>query len=438
MKFHAIFLALLLPLVSCGSGDKNEPVVTPTSITLDKTNIVLAPRHITTLTATVIPYNTATWTSNNPEVVTVNAAGQLTAVSKGTCDIIVTAKEGRAECKVIVPGGSPDFNWLAVGEDQGQAVIWTDKGAHNLGSGVAKSISKSNDGTLFVAGESNDIPVIWVGNNFEKQPLSNAKGKANFSYISNNDLYIAGQTNQQAVYWKNGGEVVLSSPSSGHVLLNSEATSITITPEGVYVVGSGEFSRLLDYVPETGKIQTAQRWLPGITYALTTYASMPNGEVVETIMYKIRSINDGSIISLYNYYDIHKTNRYTTLKSVRGDNLSGVEARIDYNRDDIWGYDLTPYGDFKTVASRDNTVLVATNIGVYKVTQVPNKAYVQLYGGFDTSLFQSTLLPGYGYSRVVRLLGNDIYAAGKNIIYKNGAILNTLSPTAEIYSLLVQ
>jgi len=433
MKFYATLLVILIPFLGCGSGDKNEPVVTPTSITLNKTEAVITINQTVQLTATIIPYNTATWTSSNPLVATVSPAGLVTAVSKGIVDIMVTAKETSATCKVVIPGGSPDFSWLVVGEAQGRAMVWTDKGNYDLGIGIARSVDKSVDGTIFVAGESEGLPAVWGGDDFTKRVLSNNKGKGNFVYLKDDDVYVAGQLGQQAVYWKNGVTNVLLSPSSGKVMLNSEAKSIAVTSSNMVVVGSGEFSRLGSYIPENGKIQSGMQWKLGFTYAST-------GEI----------LSGGELLSNYLSFDITKSTNddsiivsgSTQRKSIGGTlEIIGEPAgvRFDFYDDnkDFYTYDIIPY-NFKTVTSKDNSVLIATSIGLYKMTQVPNKAYLQIYGGLDGSLFQETLLPGYGYSRSVKLLNNNIYAAGHNIIYKNGDVFVKLSPTAEIYCLLVQ
>jgi len=432
-KLYSIFLALLLFLISCGSGSKNESVVVPTSITLDKTSVVLVPRQSATLTANITPYNPVTWTSSNSNIATVNATGMITAVSKGTCDIIVTARESRAVCKVVVPTGSVNYSWLVVGEDQGRAMVWTDRGNYDLGIGVARHVEKSDDGILFIAGESEGHPTLWIGNEFEKHVLSETKGKGNFVYLNGDDVYVAGQVGIQAAYWKNITQNILPGPSSGNAMLSSEANSMVLLPSGIYIVGSGEFSRLLNYAPPTSRMQSCLTWETGFAYAFTEYAP----GLLNILSYDIvKIINDGTILRL-GTLDRYGKNNLAILYALRDDQGGSAKEFYD-NGESLYAYDVTPFGHFKTEISRDNSVLIATNIGVYKVTNVPNKAYLQTHNSIDGTLFQETLLPGYGYSRTVRVLGSDVYSAGKNLIYKNGNILTTLSSTSEIYSLLVQ
>jgi len=427
-KLYSIFLALLLFLISCGSGNKNEPVVVPTSITLDKTNVVLAVKQTTQISATVLPYNAATWTSSNPSVATVSTSGLVTAMSGGEADIVVTAREATATCKVIVATGSVDYSWLVVGEDQGRAMVWTDRGNYDLGIGVARHVEKSNDGILFIAGESEGRPTLWIGNEFEKHILSETKGKGNFVYLKDDDVYVAGQVSEQATYWKNEAWVVLPSPSSAHTTLNSEAKSMIINTNGVYIVGSGEFSRIYNLVPQTGRIRSALDWKPWITYPFVISGDLMNTLTIDAL----KIANDGSIIYVetIDYKGTVFGRLYVTWDNA---GTSGSQS-LTYNNENVYAYDLIPHGPFKTEPSKDNAALVATNVGVYRVTGIPNKAY----GPAGLTNMPCTLLPGYGYSKSVKLLGDDIYSAGRNIIYKNGSIFKELPPTAEIYCLLVQ
>ena len=85
--------------------------VAVTSVTLNQSTLTLAVEGQATLTATVQPDNAAnkavTWSSSNTAVATVNAAGQVTAVSAGTATITVTTADGSktAICTVTVKDG---------------------------------------------------------------------------------------------------------------------------------------------------------------------------------------------------------------------------------------------------------------------------------------------------------------------------------------------
>ncbi len=106
-----------------------------TGISLDKTSITLNEGQEQTLIPTVNPSSAAdkslNWTSSNTFVVTVNAEGKVTAVSKGTATIKAEAKDGSgkyATCSVTVrylgpcPSGAVDL---------GLSVYW---GTTNIGA----------------------------------------------------------------------------------------------------------------------------------------------------------------------------------------------------------------------------------------------------------------------------------------------------------------
>ena len=83
------------------------PVVAVTSVTLDKTELVLNDKDTETLNATILPANATNqgvvWTSDNTSVVTVSE-GVVTAKKPGTANITVTTNDGNkvSICKVVV------------------------------------------------------------------------------------------------------------------------------------------------------------------------------------------------------------------------------------------------------------------------------------------------------------------------------------------------
>ena len=85
----------------------NKPVAA-TGVTINKSSLTLTEGGSSTLTATVVPTNAAnksvTWSSSNPSVATVSAAGKVTAKSAGTAVITVTTKDGgyTATCNLTV------------------------------------------------------------------------------------------------------------------------------------------------------------------------------------------------------------------------------------------------------------------------------------------------------------------------------------------------
>jgi Leucine-rich repeat (LRR) protein len=96
--------ALLTVTTSCS---KEEPVVSVSGLTINKTTLILTEGDSETLETTVIPGNatdkTVTWTSSNPEVASVDN-GVVTALTEGTATIVAfTTTSGKmATCEVTV------------------------------------------------------------------------------------------------------------------------------------------------------------------------------------------------------------------------------------------------------------------------------------------------------------------------------------------------
>ena len=88
------------------------PAIHPTGVTLNKTELSLTVGSSEQLTATVAPAEadnkSVTWTSSNPAVATVDASGNVTAVSAGSATITVTTADGgkTATCTVTVRSNS--------------------------------------------------------------------------------------------------------------------------------------------------------------------------------------------------------------------------------------------------------------------------------------------------------------------------------------------
>ena len=91
----------------------NKKTIEVTSVTLDKTEITLAPFESQTLVATVKPDNatdkTVTWTSSNSYVASVTE-GKVTAILQGTATITATAGGKSATCTVTVRMNTVDVS----------------------------------------------------------------------------------------------------------------------------------------------------------------------------------------------------------------------------------------------------------------------------------------------------------------------------------------
>ena len=107
--------ALLLTafVVSC-KGNVTTPIAV-TGVTLDKSTVSLVAGTNATLTATVAPANAAnkkvTWSSDKPEIASVDAKGTVTAHKVGEAVITVKSEDGgkTASCK----GSNPIYHHLS-------------------------------------------------------------------------------------------------------------------------------------------------------------------------------------------------------------------------------------------------------------------------------------------------------------------------------------
>lgn len=97
-----------LLVMSLGSCEKKDDSVHITSITLDKSALVLTVGDEGQLAAIISPAwatnKNITWSSGNTAIASVNETGLVTALSPGTTTVVVTAEDGgfRAECNVII------------------------------------------------------------------------------------------------------------------------------------------------------------------------------------------------------------------------------------------------------------------------------------------------------------------------------------------------
>ena len=106
-------------------GQSVRPVfpVSATGISLDKQSVEIMEGCTETLTATVryengVTGNTATWSSSNTGVATVDDTGKITAVSAGTCTVTATVEGFSATCTVTVKPFEPEY------VDLGLSVKW--------------------------------------------------------------------------------------------------------------------------------------------------------------------------------------------------------------------------------------------------------------------------------------------------------------------------
>lgn len=99
-------LFLLCAPILLASCEKNNPVVQVTDIVLNKTALSLVEGSTERLLATVAPDNAdnkaVVWSSGNPSVATVSAAGEVTAVKEGLATIVANAGNQSSMCEIAV------------------------------------------------------------------------------------------------------------------------------------------------------------------------------------------------------------------------------------------------------------------------------------------------------------------------------------------------
>ena len=97
--------------VRCVAIEQGGGTVAVTDVSLNRTSTTLVVGGTETLTATISPANACnqnvTWTSSNPNIATVDANGQVTAVAQGTATITVTTQDGNHTANSTVTVNTP-------------------------------------------------------------------------------------------------------------------------------------------------------------------------------------------------------------------------------------------------------------------------------------------------------------------------------------------
>lgn len=110
IKLLAFAMLVTAPFVACSDDDDKETTPVANSITLDKTELALAPNENGTLTAVTDPADFAVeWTSSNEDVAVVTN-GTVIALAEGTAVITAKAAEKSAICVVTVKAKTTDDN----------------------------------------------------------------------------------------------------------------------------------------------------------------------------------------------------------------------------------------------------------------------------------------------------------------------------------------
>ena len=233
-----------------------------TSITLDKTEVVLEATQTTTLVATVLPELTTnkslTWSSSNESIATVDENGVVTAIAVGEATITATTTDGSnlsASCKVtVVPtlAVSIELNQTeaSVEEKTDLQLTATILPEHTTNKEVAWSSSDiqvasvDNTGlvTMYSAGEVIITATTTDGTNLSATCRINVY--SGIDGVEGDDVIVATVDDNIVVKNAKLGSIVNVYASNGAMIASEVATEgdviIEAPVKGVYVVKVGK------------------------------------------------------------------------------------------------------------------------------------------------------------------------------------------------------
>ena len=151
------------PQIGEGTANVKEPNVPASSVTLNKTTLILEISKSDTLTSTVYPANatdkTVNWTSSDTKVATVTN-GKVTAVSAGTATITAKTTNGKtATCSVTVKAAD-----VAVTD------VTLNKTTLSLEIGKSETLTAT-----VLPSNATEKAITWVSNNTKVATVANGK-----------------------------------------------------------------------------------------------------------------------------------------------------------------------------------------------------------------------------------------------------------------------
>jgi len=187
LKTHAIMktqhfiycLTIVAVLFTACKKDKEQELeqgIPVTGVTLNKTELMLAPGDTVTLIATVEPDSatnkTVTWTSSKTSVATVNSNGLVTAIGKGDATITVITKDGKKTATCLITVGDYRAKW--VGEYIGEYIYYLttmDGTSIDTTSEAIVNVSTWEDSYLLITYEGAQwMPEVNTDGYFEQYP----------------------------------------------------------------------------------------------------------------------------------------------------------------------------------------------------------------------------------------------------------------------------
>ena len=235
--------------------------VAVTGVILDKTDISLENGKSEALAATVLPTEATnknvTWSSDKPEIATVDASGKVSAVAIGEATITVTTEDGgkTATCKVKVTGvlatsisvparaipvgGKTTLTATVLPESANdKSVTWSSEDAAiatvdpatgevtGIAIGIVKITATANDGSG-VSG-SGTVTVISKVKSVSINPSSTTMKKGNSTTLVATVTPVDGVTIDTGVTWSSSDESIATVDAGGKVTGLAVGT-VTIT-----------------------------------------------------------------------------------------------------------------------------------------------------------------------------------------------------------------
>lgn len=304
------------------------------------------------------------------------------------------------------------------------------------------SSNRPNQSDVYVAGGCRDnagnYTAMYYKNGQPGIPLMNGeRGSATAIVVAGNDVYVAGDLDGKAVYWKNGQVVQLPSTA----LSPASAFSIAVVGNDVYVAGNG-FKPFMNKYGYKGRDQLQPRYWKNGQEILLPQPPGPNGYEGEADANFIAVVdNDVYVIGRYGYYPIYWKNgiRVETINN-QLQRVSAI-AKLD---GDI--YAVGAYNKKAAYWKNGHTTVLTTEESIATAIAVAgNDVYV---AGVTGSYDAKNLYPGYRnggigkywkngqpielsgatspYPTSIVATGNDVYVAGidqdnmRVMLWKNG------------------
>ncbi|PWK78484.1 FKBP-type peptidyl-prolyl isomerase-like protein [Mucilaginibacter oryzae] len=299
---------------------------------------------------------------------------------------------------------------------------------------------------VYVAGgcqnNAGDFTAMYYKNGQPGIPLINGeRGSATSIVVVGSDVYIAGDLDGQAAYWKNGQVV----PLSGTAIAPCSAYSIAVSGDDVYVAGQG-FKPFYDRNGNKGRNVLQPRYWKNGQEILLPQPPGPNGYEGEATVDLITVVGqDVYIIGRNAYMPVYWKNGRLV------DNISADLNRVSAI--------TTINGQVYAVGSRNKQAAYWKNGQTIVLTTEESLATAIAVSGNDVYVagvvgdYTANLYPGYGnpglgrywkngkpveltgdlervYPTAIAVAGDDVYIVGINqanaayVILKNGQRIN--------------